>query len=152
MRATTRLVRTPADGAIRQPNRAVVRLRRSPVSTPTDGRGSGSARHGTPWSDLRDAFPFERAPRYLIYDHDAKFSAGIDRLVESFGTKPTRTAVRSPWQNGICERWGGSLRRELLDHVVPFGEDHLREVLRSYIEYFALPGGAGEPRDDLVEH
>ena len=92
---------------------------------------------GSTWvaQQLRNAFPFDRAPRYLIYDHDAKFSAIIDRLVESFGTKPTRTGVRSPWQNGICERWGGSLRRELLDHVVPFGEDHLRKLLRSYIEY-----------------
>ena len=85
---------------------------------------------GSTWvaQQLRDAFLFDRVPRYLIYDHDAKFSAGIDRLVESFGTKPTRTGLRSPWQNGICERWGGSLRRELLDHVVPFSEDHLRKL------------------------
>ena len=95
----------------------------------------------TPGSDwvaqqLRDAFPFDQVPKYLLYDHDAKFSASIDRLVESFGANPTRTTVRSPWQNGLCERWVGSVRRELLDHVVPFGEAHLYELLRSYIEYY----------------
>ena len=94
----------------------------------------------TPGSDwvaqqLRDAFPFDRVPKYLLYYHDTKFSAGIDRLVESFGAKP-RTTVRSPWQNGLCERWIGSVRRELLDHVVPFGETHLYGLLRSYIEYY----------------
>jgi hypothetical protein len=40
----------------------------------------------------------------------------------SFAIKPTRTAHRSPWQNGVAERWIGSVRRELLDHVVVFGE------------------------------
>ncbi len=92
---------------------------------------------GSTWiaQQLRDAFPFDQGPSYLIYDHDAKFSAAIDRLVESFGAKPTRTPVRSLWQNGLCGRWIGAVRRELLDRVVPFGERHLRGLLRSYIEY-----------------
>jgi hypothetical protein len=45
------------------------------------------------------------------------------------------TAPRSPWQNGYCERAIGSIRRECLDHVVVFGERHLRRLLRSYATY-----------------
>jgi transposase InsO family protein len=48
----------------------------------------------------------------------------------------TRTAYRCPWQNGIAERWVGSVRRELLDHVVVFSERHLQRLLRSYIAYY----------------
>ena len=79
--------------------------------------------------------PVRTRASFLIYDNDAKSSAASDRLTRSFGTVPMRTTVRSLWQSGLCERWGGSLRRELLDRVVPFGEDHLRKLLRSYIEY-----------------
>jgi transposase InsO family protein len=49
---------------------------------------------------------------------------------------PTRTAFRSPWQNGAAERWVGSVRRELLDHVVVFNERHLRRLLREYVAYY----------------
>jgi hypothetical protein len=46
------------------------------------------------------------------------------------------TAPRSPWQNGYCERLIGSIRRNCLDHVVVFGERHLRQVLQSYANYY----------------
>jgi hypothetical protein len=46
------------------------------------------------------------------------------------------TAPRPPWQNGYCERAIGSIRRECLDHVVVFGERHLRHLLRSYATYY----------------
>jgi transposase InsO family protein len=49
--------------------------------------------------------------------------------VESLGLRPTRTAYRSPWQNGVAERWIGSVRRELLDKVVVLNERHLRRLL-----------------------
>jgi len=42
----------------------------------------------------------------------------------------------SPWQNGIAERLIGTLRRECLDHVVVFGERHLRCVLFAYAAYY----------------
>jgi putative transposase len=50
--------------------------------------------------------------------------------------KPTGTAYRSPWQNGVAERWVGNVRRELLDHVVVFGERHLKRLLREYVSYY----------------
>jgi transposase InsO family protein len=52
------------------------------------------------------------------------------------GIRDRPTAPRSPWQNGHAERLIGSIRRECLDHVVVFGESHLRHLLRSYMHYY----------------
>lgn len=85
---------------------------------------------------LREAFPGVTDHRYLIFDNDAIFSPELVRSMPSFGICPKRTALRSPWQNGTAERFVGSVRRELLDHVVVLNEDHLRRLLREYIEYY----------------
>jgi transposase InsO family protein len=85
---------------------------------------------------LREAFPFATAPRHLIFDRDACFSAWVVATVRSFGIQPTRTGWQSPWQNGVAERWVGSVRRELLDHVVVLGERHLRRLLVAYVAYY----------------
>ena len=85
---------------------------------------------------LREAFPDESAPRYLLYDHDSVFSAEVTAALRSFGAEPARTAYRSPWQNPIAERWIGTCRRELLDHVIVFGERHLRHLLSDYVAYY----------------
>ena len=84
---------------------------------------------------LREAFPYDEAPRYLIHDGDAKFSDRVTGALASMGGEPKRTSYRSPWQNGIAERWVGCCRRELLDHVVPLGERHLRRLLGEYVRY-----------------
>lgn len=85
---------------------------------------------------LREAFPVGTAPRHLIFDRDSIFSAQVVLTTKSFNIQPTRTAWRSPWQNGVAERWVGSVRRELLDHVVVFNERHLRRLLREYVGYY----------------
>jgi hypothetical protein len=46
------------------------------------------------------------------------------------------TAARSPWQNGYAERLIGPIRRECLDHILVFGETHLRRILAAYTEYY----------------
>ena len=46
-------------------------------------------------------------------------------MLEYLGSELIRTAYRSPWQNGVAERWVGSCRRELLDHVIVLSESHL---------------------------
>src|ERR1043166_6925801 len=51
------------------------------------------------------------------------------------GSQPVRTAFRSPWQNGVAERWIGSCRREILDHVIALNEPHLRRLIREYVDY-----------------
>ena len=85
---------------------------------------------------LREAFPYESAPGYLIYDNDSIFSDKVTGAIEYLAMEPRRTAYRSPWQNGIAERWVGSARRELLDHVIVFNERHLRLLFRDYVAYY----------------
>lgn len=85
---------------------------------------------------LREALPGEATHLVLIYDHDAIFSAAVTQAIANLGVSPERTAFRSPWQNGTAERFVGTVRRELLDHVVVLGEDHLRRLLREYVEYY----------------
>jgi transposase InsO family protein len=79
---------------------------------------------------LREAFPGEASHRFLIHDNDAIFSAEVTKAIENLGVSPERTAFRSPWQNGTAERFVGTVRRELLDHVVVLNENHLRRLLR----------------------
>jgi transposase InsO family protein len=59
---------------------------------------------------LREAFPGESAPGYLIYDNDSIFSDRVTDAIKQFQVRPKRTAYRSPWQNGTAERWVGSAR------------------------------------------
>jgi transposase InsO family protein len=80
---------------------------------------------------LREAFPYDQSPRYLIYDRDAKFGDAVGAAVTAIGLKAVRTSFRSPWQNGVAERWVGSCRRDLLDH-----ERHLKRLLSEYVRYY----------------
>ena len=74
--------------------------------------------------------------RYLFFDRDSIFSAAVVEFIKSMGTSPVRTSFRSPWQNGTAERWIGSCRREMLEHVVVLSERHLVRLARSYIDYY----------------
>ena len=85
---------------------------------------------------LRNAFPYDTAPKYLIFDRDSIFGGLVLKTVRSFDIKPVRTSYRSPWQNGIAERWVGSCRQELLDHVIVFGELHLYRLCKDYVSYY----------------
>jgi putative transposase len=85
---------------------------------------------------LRETFPDEPQHRFLTCDNDAIFSPAVTGAIKSFEIDPKRTAFRSPWQNGTAERVVGSVRRELLDHVVVLNEDHLRRLLREYVDYY----------------
>ena len=85
---------------------------------------------------LREAFPDNSAPGYLIFDRAANFNGEVVGTVTSFGIKPRRTSFRSPWQNGVAERWVGNCRRDLLDHVIVLNERHLKRLLGEYIRYY----------------
>jgi transposase InsO family protein len=74
-------------------------------------------------------------PRWLILDNDAKFGNDVRRTIRMFGITEKRTSFRSPWQNGVAERWVGSVRSELLDHVNVVNERHLKRLLREYLSY-----------------
>jgi putative transposase len=85
---------------------------------------------------LREAFPEPCRHRYVIFDRDRKFDAEVVSFLESAGFQPKRTSVRSPWQNGVAERWIGSCRREILDHFIALNEGHLRRIVRDYVSYY----------------
>jgi putative transposase len=85
---------------------------------------------------LREAFPYDSAPAYLIFDHATNFNEEVVDTVQSFGIQPKRTSLRSPWQNGVAERWVGSCRRDLLDHVIVLNERHLKRLMNEYIRYY----------------
>ena len=84
---------------------------------------------------LREAFPLEEAPRFLLHDHDTSFNAWAT-AASALGIEDVLTAVRSPWQNAYAERLIGSIRRECLDHVIVANARGLRCILRAYVEYY----------------
>ncbi len=84
---------------------------------------------------LRATFA-EAAPyRHAILDHDSIFNQDVVSFLEATGFKPMRTSIRSPRQNGTAEGWIGSCRREILDHIIPVNEQHLRRILSEYVCY-----------------
>jgi len=85
---------------------------------------------------LREAFPYQSAPRFLIFDRDGKYGLEVPIAVRSMAIQPVRTSARSPWQNGVAERWVESCRRDLLDHVIPLNENHLKRLLSDYVRYY----------------
>ena len=100
---------------------------------------------------LREAFPFDSAPRFLVFDRDARYGLEVPAAVRSLNMSPVRTSFESPWQNGIAERWVGSCRRDLLDHVIALNEratlESAAQLLRD-CRLFALPvvdADASEP-------
>ena len=84
---------------------------------------------------LREVFFDDPRIKYLVHDRDSKF-AGVTEWLKSAGAKSVRTAYRSPWQNGICERFCLTLRTELLDHVVVFNEAHARRLISDFLDYY----------------
>jgi putative transposase len=73
---------------------------------------------------LREAFPYDTAPKYLIFDRDTIFSCAVVKFVKAMGTKPVRISYRSPWQNGTAERWIGSC------------QSRAPRIVRSYVTYY----------------
>jgi putative transposase len=85
---------------------------------------------------LREAFPWDSAPRYLRRDRDRIFGQDFVDQGKAMGIKQVLSAPRSPWQRAYVERLIGSLRRECLDHIIVFGERSLRRALASYASYY----------------
>ena len=85
---------------------------------------------------LTEACGWEAAPDYIVRDRDCVYGKAYVRRLRAMGICDQPTAPRSPWQNASAERLTGSIRRELLDHIVVFGERHLRQLLSSYVTYY----------------
>ena len=83
---------------------------------------------------IKNATPFDYKPKYLIHDNDKAFSSiEFQSFLSSIGITSKRTAYRSPWQNGICERAIGTIRNEILRHIVPLSDMHVQRMLKVYI-------------------
>jgi transposase InsO family protein len=102
---------------------------------------------------LREAFPFDQVPRYLLRDRDRIFGDDFAKQVSDMSIQEVLCAPRSPWQRAYVERVIGSIRRECLDHVIVFSEVSLRRTLRLYADYYhrsrthlSLSKDAPEPR------
>ena len=101
---------------------------------------------------LRNTFPDNDAPEYLLHDRDSVF-AELAITLAGMNIQTVRTAPRSPWQNAYVERVIGSIRRECLDHVIVVNTEGLHRVLTDYIAYYlrsrthlALDKDAPSPR------
>src|SRR5262249_50426492 len=83
-----------------------------------------------------EAFPWDTAPRYLLRDRDSIYGEHFQQHIKNMGIEEVKIAPRSPWQNPYCERLIGSIRRDVLDHVIVLNEWHLKRVLSAYIAYY----------------
>ena len=83
-----------------------------------------------------EAFPFEEVPRFLLRDRDGIYGEYFRDRVEHMGIEEVLIAFPSPWQSPYVERLVGSIRRECLDHVIVFNENHLRRTLSEYFAYY----------------
>jgi transposase InsO family protein len=102
---------------------------------------------------LREAFPWDSAPRYLLRDRDRIFGHDFVEQVKAMGIKQILSAPRSPWQRAYVERVIGTIRRECLDHMVVFNERSLSRHLQAFVGYYhrtrthlALQKDAPDPR------
>jgi Integrase core domain len=105
---------------------------------PTTNRPRRRHRHPTAaWTaqQLRNAFPADRAARYLLHDRDAAFT-DVASTIGAMQIHEVITAPRSPWQNAYVERLIGSIRRECLDHTIILSIAGLQRVLADYVEYY----------------
>jgi putative transposase len=83
-----------------------------------------------------EAFPWDTTPRYLLRDRDGIYGDLFRQRVHNMGIEEVRIAPRSPWQNPYVERVIGSIRRDVLDHVIVLNEPHLRRLLTDYLTYY----------------
>ncbi len=85
---------------------------------------------------LRNAFPWDTAPRYLLRDRDGIFGDDFVKQVRDMGIEEVLSAPRSPWQRAYIERVIGSIRRECLDHMIVFNEASLSRHVKAFVSYY----------------
>jgi hypothetical protein len=111
----------------------------SPSATHPVWGGHHATNGGVATQQLREAFPWDEAPRYLIHDRDHAFD-GFKATAKAMGIEEGVTAPHAPWQNPFVERFVGSARRECFDHVIAFNEAGVRKLTRHYGSYYERPG------------
>jgi transposase InsO family protein len=113
----------------------------------------------TEWTlqQFREALPGDHPYRFSIHDRDSIFSRKLDKAVTDLGVRVLRTPVRTPRANSVCERFGGTLRRECLDFLIPLNERHLKMTVKEWVTHYnrgrphsSLGSGIPEPKQDSV--
>ncbi|HBQ07697.1 MAG TPA: hypothetical protein DD676_14375 [Halomonas sp.] len=85
---------------------------------------------------MREAFPFNEAPKMMLTDNDRIFLPVIKQTLPAMGVAVMRTAIKCPQQNGIIERFNRTLTDELLNAVIPLNEQHLNRLLREFKQFY----------------
>jgi transposase InsO family protein len=85
---------------------------------------------------LREAWPWDTLPRFVIRDRDAVYGSDPQRTLKPMGIEEVLTAPRCPWQSPFVERVIGSIRRKCLDHVIVWNERSLHRHLRRDLAYY----------------
>jgi hypothetical protein len=85
---------------------------------------------------LREAFPYDSVPGYLIFDRGSSFDVEMIDAVKTFCIQPKRASFRRPRQNGVAERWVGNCRQDLPDHVIVLNERDLQRLMFDYVRYY----------------
>lgn len=85
---------------------------------------------------LREATPYDQAPRFLIRDNDCKFGGELAKVAKVSRIEVLRTPYRAPRANALCERFLGSVRREGLDHLLILSDGQLYRVIKEYVVFF----------------
>ena len=85
---------------------------------------------------MREAFPFDQIPRYLLRDRDSIFGGEFQQDVKAMGITEVLSAPCSPWQRAYVERVIGTIRREYLDRVIVFGEASLYQHVKLFLSYY----------------
>jgi len=86
---------------------------------------------------IRNATLFGNQPKYLLHDDGQPFRDKIfQQFLSRINIKSVSITPYSPWQNGICERLIGIVRRELFDHIIPLNQRHLERLLAEYVQYY----------------
>jgi len=85
---------------------------------------------------LREAFPYDQASRYLILHRDAKYGNEVPAAIRRMGVCPKQITARSPWQNGVAGRFVCTARHEFLNRVVVLNAKHLQRLLAEFAGYY----------------
>src|SRR2546421_3048521 len=93
---------------------------------PTDEWCAQQARNAT----------MDRVPQMVVCDHDTKLGTRFAEVFRSSGVRVVRTAIRAPEMNAFAERFAGTLRGEVLDHVLILSENHLRRIVNEYVRFY----------------
>ena len=74
--------------------------------------------------------------RFLVRDRPGSFTASFDTVLADAGIEVVKIAPRCPQANCFAERVVLTVRTEVTDRMLIFGEQHLRRVLATYAAHY----------------